>query len=57
MNFLLLSPWLRSSSENCMVQVAVYKYFQPNGKYVAQVLHANESHIKTPLIPGREKNG
>ncbi|XP_032071947.1 ALK tyrosine kinase receptor [Thamnophis elegans] len=57
MNFLLLSPWLRSSSENCMVHVAVYKYFQPNGKYVAQVLHANESHIKTPLIPGKEKNG
>uniref|UniRef100_A0A670HUD7 Tyrosine-protein kinase receptor n=1 Tax=Podarcis muralis TaxID=64176 RepID=A0A670HUD7_PODMU len=57
MNFLILSPWLKSTSEDCTVQVAVYRYFQQSGEYVAQVIHADESHNKIPLIPSREKHG
>uniref|UniRef100_A0A803TBU8 Tyrosine-protein kinase receptor n=1 Tax=Anolis carolinensis TaxID=28377 RepID=A0A803TBU8_ANOCA len=57
MNFLILSPWLKSSSEDCTVQVAVYRYFQQSGEYVIQILHANESRIKIPLISSREKHG
>ncbi|XP_033001342.1 ALK tyrosine kinase receptor-like [Lacerta agilis] len=56
-NFLILSPWLKSASEYCTVQVAVYGYFQQSGEYVAQVIHADESHSKIPLIPSREKHG
>ncbi|XP_042302082.1 ALK tyrosine kinase receptor-like [Sceloporus undulatus] len=57
MKFLILSPWLKSSSEDCTVQVAVYRYFQQSGEYVVQVLYANESRIKIPLISSREKHG
>ncbi|XP_053139248.1 ALK tyrosine kinase receptor-like [Hemicordylus capensis] len=55
MNFLILSPWLKSNSEDCTVQVAVYKYFQQSGEYVAQVLRVNESSFKVPLTPSKEK--
>ncbi|XP_060101375.1 ALK tyrosine kinase receptor isoform X1 [Heteronotia binoei] len=57
MNFLILSPWLRSNSEECTVQVAVYRYPQQSGVYIAQVLQVNESSMKIPLTPSREKYG
>ncbi|XP_061480955.1 ALK tyrosine kinase receptor isoform X3 [Rhineura floridana] len=57
MNVFILSPWLKSSSEDCTVQMAVYRYFQQSGEYVAQVIHANGSRVKIPMIPSREKFG
>ncbi|XP_048367138.1 ALK tyrosine kinase receptor isoform X2 [Sphaerodactylus townsendi] len=57
MNYLILSPWLRSNSEECTVQVAVYRYPEQSGVYIAQVLQVNESGIKIPLTPSREKHG
>nr|XP_020648754.1 ALK tyrosine kinase receptor [Pogona vitticeps] len=57
MNFVILSPWLKSNSEDCTVQVAIYRYLQQSGEYAVEVLHADESRVKIPLIPSREKHG
>ncbi|KYO43476.1 leukocyte tyrosine kinase receptor isoform A [Alligator mississippiensis] len=53
----ILSPWLRSSSDHCTVQVAVYMHLQQNGEYIARIHPIDESSSEIPLIPNQEKNG
>uniref|UniRef100_UPI00398F2C19 ALK tyrosine kinase receptor-like n=1 Tax=Pristiophorus japonicus TaxID=55135 RepID=UPI00398F2C19 len=47
-SFILLSPWLKSSSERCTLEMAIYLQGSRSGEYVVQLLHRNES--KTPIL-------
>ncbi|XP_066849683.1 ALK tyrosine kinase receptor isoform X2 [Anser cygnoides] len=53
----ILSPWLRSSNNQCIVQVAVYKFFQQNGEYIARVLPIDESSSEILSAQNPEKHG
>ncbi|XP_040406653.1 ALK tyrosine kinase receptor isoform X3 [Cygnus olor] len=53
----ILSPWLRSSNNQCIVQVAVYKFFQQNGEYIARVLPIDESSSEILSAQNLEKHG
>ncbi|XP_074845927.1 ALK tyrosine kinase receptor isoform X1 [Carettochelys insculpta] len=54
---IILSPWLRSSSEQCTVQLSVYRHFQQSGDYIARLLPADESSSEILLAPSQEKHG
>ncbi|PKU41833.1 alk tyrosine kinase receptor [Limosa lapponica baueri] len=54
---IILSPWLRSSSDQCMVQVAVYKFYQQSGEYIARVLPIDESSSEILSAEHPEKHG
>ncbi|XP_019383136.1 PREDICTED: ALK tyrosine kinase receptor [Gavialis gangeticus] len=56
-NPVILSPWLRSSSDHCTMQVAVYMHLQQDGEYIARIHPIDESSSEIPLIPSQEKNG
>ncbi|XP_067901353.1 ALK tyrosine kinase receptor-like isoform X1 [Heterodontus francisci] len=47
-SFALLSPWLKSTSERCTLEMAIYLQDSKSGEYVVQLLHKNES--KTPIL-------
>nr|XP_021140506.1 ALK tyrosine kinase receptor [Columba livia] len=53
----ILSPWLRSSSDQCVVQVAVYKFYQQSGEYIARVLPIDESSGEILSVESPEKHG
>ncbi|XP_071891562.1 ALK tyrosine kinase receptor isoform X2 [Anas platyrhynchos] len=53
----ILSPWLRSSNNQCIVQVAVYKFFQQHGEYIARVLPIDESSSEILSVQNPEKHG
>ncbi|XP_051468926.1 ALK tyrosine kinase receptor isoform X4 [Apus apus] len=53
----ILSPWLRSSSDQCVVQVAVYKFYQQSGEYIARVLPIDESSSEVLSVQTPEKLG
>uniref|UniRef100_A0A672UHV2 Tyrosine-protein kinase receptor n=1 Tax=Strigops habroptila TaxID=2489341 RepID=A0A672UHV2_STRHB len=53
----ILSPWLRSSSDQCTVQVAVYKFYQQSGEYIARVLPIDESSGEILSVESPEKHG
>nr|XP_003412004.1 ALK tyrosine kinase receptor [Loxodonta africana] len=53
----ILSPWMRSSSENCTLAVAVHRHLQPSGRYVAQLLPHNEAGREILLVPSPGKHG
>ncbi|XP_025036773.2 ALK tyrosine kinase receptor isoform X3 [Pelodiscus sinensis] len=57
MSPIILSPWLRSSSEQCTIQVSVYRHFQQSGDYIARLLPADESSSEILMAPSQEKNG
>ncbi|GAB0187500.1 ALK tyrosine kinase receptor [Grus japonensis] len=56
-NPVILSPWLRSSSDQCIVQVAVYKFYQQSGEYIARVLPIDESSSEILSVESPEKHG
>ncbi|XP_032039627.1 ALK tyrosine kinase receptor-like [Aythya fuligula] len=53
----ILSPWLRSSNNQCIVQVAVYNFFQQHGEYIARVLPIDESSSEILSVQNPEKHG
>ncbi|XP_054146322.1 ALK tyrosine kinase receptor isoform X1 [Melozone crissalis] len=53
----ILSPWLRSNSDQCVVQVAVYKFFQQSGEYIARVHPIDESSSEILSEESPEKHG
>uniref|UniRef100_A0A8C3GL96 Tyrosine-protein kinase receptor n=1 Tax=Cairina moschata TaxID=8855 RepID=A0A8C3GL96_CAIMO len=53
----ILSPWLRSSNNQCVVQVAVYNFFQQHGEYIARVLPIDESSSEILSVQNPEKHG
>uniref|UniRef100_A0A8C3UBP7 Tyrosine-protein kinase receptor n=1 Tax=Catharus ustulatus TaxID=91951 RepID=A0A8C3UBP7_CATUS len=53
----ILSPWLRSNSDQCVVQVAVYKFYQQSGEYIARVHPIDESSSEILLEESPEKQG
>ncbi|XP_021245903.1 ALK tyrosine kinase receptor-like [Numida meleagris] len=53
----ILSPWLRSSSDQCVVQVAVYKFFQQSGEYIVRILPIDESSSEILSEQNPEKRG
>ncbi|XP_042718165.1 ALK tyrosine kinase receptor-like [Lagopus leucura] len=53
----ILSPWLRSSSDQCVVQVAVYKFFQQSGEYIVRMLPIDESSSEILTEQNPEKHG
>ncbi|XP_031455376.1 ALK tyrosine kinase receptor [Phasianus colchicus] len=53
----ILSPWLRSSSDQCVVQVAVYKFFQQSGEYIVRILPIDESSSEILTEQNPEKRG
>uniref|UniRef100_A0A8C9UH39 Tyrosine-protein kinase receptor n=1 Tax=Serinus canaria TaxID=9135 RepID=A0A8C9UH39_SERCA len=53
----ILSPWLRSSSDQCVVQVAVYKFYQQSGEYIARVHAIDESSSEILSEERPEKHG
>ncbi|XP_034620490.1 ALK tyrosine kinase receptor-like [Trachemys scripta elegans] len=57
MSPIILSPWLRSSSEQCTMQVSVYRHLQQSGDYIARLLPADESSSEILLAPSQEKHG
>ncbi|KAH1173904.1 hypothetical protein KIL84_017743 [Mauremys mutica] len=57
MSPIILSPWLRSSSEQCTIQVSVYRHLQQSGDYIARLLPADESSSEILLTPSQEKHG
>ncbi|KAJ7397899.1 hypothetical protein BTVI_130728 [Pitangus sulphuratus] len=54
---IILSPWLRSSSDQCIVQVAVYKFYQQSGEYIARVHPIDESSSEILTVKSPEKHG
>ncbi|EMP24524.1 ALK tyrosine kinase receptor [Chelonia mydas] len=57
MSPIILSPWLRSNSEQCTMQVSVYRHLQQSGNYIARLLPADESSSEILLAPSQEKHG
>ncbi|XP_074983146.1 ALK tyrosine kinase receptor isoform X1 [Caretta caretta] len=57
MSPIILSPWLRSNSEQCTMQVSVYRHLQQSGNYIARLLPADESSREILLAPSQEKHG
>ncbi|OWK54191.1 ALK tyrosine kinase receptor [Lonchura striata] len=53
----ILSPWLRSNSDQCVVQVAVYKFYQQSGEYIARVHPIDESSSEILSEESPEKHG
>uniref|UniRef100_A0A8V0YVQ8 Tyrosine-protein kinase receptor n=1 Tax=Gallus gallus TaxID=9031 RepID=A0A8V0YVQ8_CHICK len=53
----ILSPWLRSSSDQCVVQVAVYKFFQQSGEYIVRILPIDGSSSEILTEQNPEKRG
>ncbi|TRZ26085.1 hypothetical protein HGM15179_001057, partial [Zosterops borbonicus] len=53
----ILSPWLRSSSDQCVVQVAVYKLYQQSGEYIARVHLIDESSSEILSEESPQKHG
>lgn len=53
----ILSPWLRSSGDQCTVQVAVYKFYQQSGEYIARVVPIDESSGEILSVESPEKHG
>uniref|UniRef100_A0A8C5NS02 Tyrosine-protein kinase receptor n=1 Tax=Junco hyemalis TaxID=40217 RepID=A0A8C5NS02_JUNHY len=53
----ILSPWLRSNSDQCVVQVAVYKFFQQSGEYIARVHAIDESSSEILSEESPDKHG
>uniref|UniRef100_A0A8C3MQP1 Tyrosine-protein kinase receptor n=1 Tax=Geospiza parvula TaxID=87175 RepID=A0A8C3MQP1_GEOPR len=53
----ILSPWLRSNSDQCVVQVAVYKFYQQSGEYIARVHPIDESSSEILSEDSPEKHG
>uniref|UniRef100_A0A8C0VAM7 Tyrosine-protein kinase receptor n=1 Tax=Cyanistes caeruleus TaxID=156563 RepID=A0A8C0VAM7_CYACU len=53
----ILSPWLRSNSDQCVVQVAVYKSYQQSGEYIARVHPIDESSSEILSEESPEKHG
>ncbi|RMC12299.1 hypothetical protein DUI87_09812 [Hirundo rustica rustica] len=53
----ILSPWLRSNSDQCVVQVAVYKFDQQSGEYIARVHPIDESSSEILSEESPEKHG
>ncbi|KAF4800471.1 hypothetical protein TURU_044484 [Turdus rufiventris] len=53
----ILSPWLRSNSDQCVVQVAVYKFYQQSGEYIARVHPIDESSGEILSEESPEKQG
>ncbi|XP_072490200.1 ALK tyrosine kinase receptor-like [Notamacropus eugenii] len=53
----ILSPWMRSNSEHCTMEVSVYRDLQTSGRYMAQLLPHNEARREIVLVPNPEKYG
>ncbi|OCT77512.1 hypothetical protein XELAEV_18028604mg [Xenopus laevis] len=51
----LRSPWLKSSSRNCLVEVAVYT--QKNGRYIGRVQPVNRTSYEVLFTPRQKKAG
>ncbi|CAH2256050.1 ALK tyrosine kinase receptor [Pelobates cultripes] len=52
---IFISPWLRSNSRHCVVEVAVY--VQKNGKYIARLLPANKTSYEVLTLPRQKQSG
>ncbi|XP_043837953.1 ALK tyrosine kinase receptor [Dromiciops gliroides] len=53
----ILSPWMRSNSEYCTMEVSVYRDLQTSGRYMAQLLPHNEARREILLVPNPDTHG